>query len=83
MTNEEHIEDLHTQMAQLQQEQNDAWQHVDHLNKHVEKLNDRYRKLTSHDYSVMLARAWYNYKHNKSSIKADVIVHIDDKMPAI
>jgi len=54
------------------------------LMKHVNEMrNDRYRKLTSHDYSVMLSRAWYNYKHNKSSIKADVIVHIDDKMPAI
>lgn len=54
------------------------------LMKHVNEMrNDRYRKLTSHDYAVMLARAWYNYKHNKSSIKADVIIHIDDKMPAI
>ena len=41
MTNEEHIEDLHSQIALLQQEQNDAWQHVDHLNKHVESLNDK------------------------------------------
>ena len=41
MTNEEHIEDLHTQMPQLQQDQNDAWQHVDNLNKHVQQLNDK------------------------------------------
>jgi hypothetical protein len=54
------------------------------LMKYVNEMrNDRYRKITSHDYSVMLARAWYNYKNGKSSIKADVVVHIDDKMPAI
>lgn len=54
------------------------------LMKYVNEMrNDRYRKITSHDYSVMLGRAWYNYKNGKSSIKADVIVHIDDKMPAI
>ena len=54
------------------------------LMKYVNEMrNDRYRKITSHDYSVMLARAWYNYKNGKSSIKADVIVHIDDKMPSI
>ena len=54
------------------------------LMKHVNEMrNDRYRKLTSHDYAVMLARAWYNYKSGKSSLKADVMVHIDDNLPAI
>jgi len=43
---------------------------------------DRYRSITSHDYAVMLCRAWYNYKSGSSSTKADVIVHIDDKLPS-
>jgi len=41
MTNEEHIDDLHSQMAILQTEHNEAWQHVDNLQKHVEQLNDK------------------------------------------
>jgi len=45
MTNEEHIEDLHSQIALLQQEQNEAWQHVDNLQKHVEQLNDKVASL--------------------------------------
>ena len=45
MTNEEHIEDLHTQMATLQNEHNEAWQHVDNLQKHVEQLNDKVASL--------------------------------------
>lgn len=45
MTNEEHIEDLHSQMATLQNEHNEAWQHVDNLQKHVEQLNDKVASL--------------------------------------
>lgn len=45
MTNEEHIQDLHTQMATLQNEHNEAWQHVDNLQKHVEQLNDKVASL--------------------------------------
>jgi phage shock protein A len=41
MTDEEHIEYLHSQMAILQTEQHEAWQHVDNLQKHVEQLNDK------------------------------------------
>lgn len=43
---------------------------------------DRYRSITSHDYAVMLCRAWYNYKSGSSSTKADVVVHTDDKLPS-
>lgn len=45
MTNEEHIEDLHSQMSTLQNEHNEAWQHVDNLQKHVEQLNDKVASL--------------------------------------
>jgi peptidoglycan hydrolase CwlO-like protein len=45
MTNEEHIEDLHSQMATLQNEHNEAWKHVDNLQKHVEQLNDKVASL--------------------------------------
>ena len=41
MTNEEHIDDLHSQMAILQTEHHEGWQHVDNLQKHVEQLNDK------------------------------------------
>lgn len=39
--------------------------------------------VTSHDVSVLLTRAWYNFKHNKQSTKADMIVLNTDKIPAI
>lgn len=41
MTIDEHIEDLHAQMATLQSEHNEMWQHCDHLQKHIVLLNDK------------------------------------------
>jgi len=46
------------------------------------KMN-RERRITSHDYSVMLTRAWYNFKHKKRSKKADMEVYLDDKLMEI
>ena len=41
---------------------------------------DRAYQLRAHQYGIMLSRAYKNYKAEKSSTKADVIVGLDDKM---
>ena len=38
--------------------------------------------LTAHHYSVLLSRAFYNFKVNKASTKADITVSMNDKMVA-
>ena len=43
---------------------------------------DRAFELRAHHYSIMLSRAYYNFKLNKSSTKADVTVGMNDKMVA-
>lgn len=55
-----------------------------HLVETLVKLRmDRTVKISSEMYSVMLARTWYNFKNNKRSTKADMTVHLDDKMMPI
>ena len=55
-----------------------------HLVETLVKLRmDRTLKISSQMYSVMLARTWYNFKHSKRSTKADMTVHLDDKMMPI
>jgi hypothetical protein len=44
---------------------------------------DRTQQLTSHMYSVMLTRAWYNYKRKKRSLKADMKVGLSDRIMEI
>jgi len=41
---------------------------------------DRAYQLRAHQYGIILSRAYKNYKAEKSSTKADVIVGLDDKM---
>jgi len=54
------------------------------LMKHINQMkNDRSYKITSHEYAVILTRAWYNYKNKKSSSKADTVVGLDDRLPLI
>jgi|TARA_R100001443_G_scaffold117157_1_gene140194 hypothetical protein len=54
------------------------------LMKHINQMkNDRFYKITSHEYAVILTRAWYNYKNNKLSSKADIVVGLDDRLPLI
>ena len=43
---------------------------------------DRTMLLRAHQLSVLLSRAYWNYKAGKSSTKADVTVSLDDKMVA-
>ena len=54
------------------------------LMKHITSLrsNPSY-KLTSHDYAVLLTRAWYAYKNKTSLVKADLVVLIADNLPSI
>ena len=44
---------------------------------------DRTIKLTSQVYSVMLTRAWHKYKRGHLSVKADMVVGLDDKIMEI
>ena len=56
---------------------------IPYLLEHINKLRtDRTQVLRAHDYGVMLSRTYRNYKAGKSSTKADVLVHLDDKMVA-
>jgi len=43
---------------------------------------DREFELRAHHYSVMLSRAYHNFKLDKSSTKADITVSMNDKMVA-
>jgi hypothetical protein len=56
---------------------------IPYLLEHINKLRtDRTQVLRAHDYGVMLSRTYRNYKAGKSSTKADMLVHLDDKMVA-
>ena len=56
---------------------------VPHLLENVNRMRiDAAFHLTAHHYSVLLSRAYYNFKVNKSSTKADITVSMTDKMVA-
>lgn len=53
------------------------------LMKHITSLkaNPSY-KVTSHDYGVLINRAWYAHKNKSRLLKSDLVVLITDKLPA-
>tara|TARA_R110000803_G_C11913691_1_gene313542 strand:- start:47 stop:916 length:870 start_codon:yes stop_codon:yes gene_type:complete len=56
---------------------------IPYLLENVNRMRmDRAFELRAHQYSIMLSRAYHNFKLNKSSTKADVTVGLNDKMVA-